>query len=82
MSRRPEHGLTENLKKNIRNSENDARRRNQRYYFPKLKKINTSVEMNADSARRIQDLHKDGYTYIQRLAKRSPYRDKELHIPT
>ena len=54
--RRPDDGLTENLKKNIRNSENDARRRNQRYYFPKQQKINTSVVVNADSAGRIEYL--------------------------
>jgi hypothetical protein len=55
-SRRPVDGLTENLKKNIRNSENDIERRKQKYYSPKRQKINTSVVMNADSAGRIEHL--------------------------
>lgn len=54
--RRPGDGLTENLKKNIRNSENDTERRKQKYYFPERQKINTSVEMNGHSASRIKDL--------------------------
>lgn len=49
--------LTDELKKNIKSSENNAKmRHNQRYYSPKRQKINTSVEMNTHSSQRIEHL--------------------------
>lgn len=48
--------LTDNLKRNIRKSENNAKSRNQRYYSQKMQKVNTNVKMNADSTRRIEHL--------------------------